>query len=69
MNTEKNTVKMIEVRNQAVKVESLLYVADKLVEEFSVTKETKDELERFLSLFYMAVDAAAELKEMAEGMY
>ena len=47
---------------------SLLYAADKIVEEFHATKETKPELERFLNLFYMAVDAAAELKDMAEEM-
>lgn len=68
MNTEKNVLKTMEVRNQAVKVESLLYAADKMVEEFEVTKETKEELERFLSLFYMAVDAAVELKDMVEGL-
>ena len=68
MSNEKNVTKTLQLRNQAIKVKSLLYAADKIVEEFHATKETKPELERFLNLFYMAVDAAAELKDMAEEM-
>lgn len=68
MSTEKNVMKTLEVRNQAMKVHALMYAADKIVDEFETTKETKEELERFLNLFYIAVDAAKELSVMADGL-
>ena len=58
-------MKTLEVRNQAMKVHALMYAADKIADEFNATKE---ELERFLNLFYIAVDAAKELCVMAEGL-
>ena len=48
-----------------MKVHALMYAADKIADEFNATKE---ELERFLNLFYIAVDAAKELCVMAEGL-
>jgi hypothetical protein len=68
MSNEKNVMKALAVRNQVMKVEALMYSADKMIDEFETTVGAREELERFLNLFYMAVDATKELKDIAEGL-
>ena len=37
-----------------------------MADHFEATQETKEEHERFLTLFYMAVDTVKELKPLME---
>lgn len=53
---------------QASKVNALILAADDLAEYVRATGEKKDEADRFLTLFYMAVDATKELKAMTEDL-
>lgn len=54
--------------DQTNKVNALILAADNLADYITADGEKKAEIERFLTLFYMAVDAAAELKAMTEDL-
>lgn len=60
--------KSFEIRTQVNNVESLMFAADMLADHISVTGEKREEVDRFLALFYMAVDATRELKAMTEDL-
>lgn len=60
--------KSFEIRTQIGKVESLMYSADMLADHIVAAGEKREEIERFLTLFYMAVDATKELKAMTEDL-
>lgn len=60
--------KSFEIRTQIGKVESLMFAADMLADHISATGEKREEIDRFLTLFYMAVDATRELKAMTEDL-
>ena len=60
--------KSFEIRTQVSNVESLMFAADMLADHISATGEKREEVDRFLALFYMAVDATRELKAMTEDL-
>lgn len=53
---------------QTNKVSALILAADSLADYITADGEKKEEINRFLTLFYMAVDATAELKTMTEDL-
>lgn len=60
--------KSFEIRAQVNNVESLMFAAGMLADHISATGEKREEVDRFLALFYMAVDATRELKAMTEDL-
>lgn len=58
--------KINSIHSQLAKLNALLLAADDMADHFEATQETKEEHERFLTLFYMAVDTVKELKPLME---